>query len=71
MKLKINIRYTMENGNGLIIRSHASDSSPLRYHVVEIIEILGSCQRVSHTTMTPVEIKRALNITDKKRLEVV
>lgn len=71
MKLKVNMRYTMTDGNGLIIRSHSADTSPLRYHIVEIVEICGSYNRFTHTTMTPNEIKDALGIKDKKRLEVV
>lgn len=70
MRIKKNFRYPMTNGNGLIVRSDASQKTPEHYHIVELCEMVGGCERYTHTTMTPAEIKKALGIKDKKRLEV-
>ena len=71
MRIKKNVRYTTADGKrGLIVRSEASTNSPEHFHIVEICEKFGGCERYTHKTMTPNEIKKQLGIKDKKRLEV-
>ena len=68
--LKIGKSYQTENGY-IIPRSKIGGSKTERFAIFEILELKEGGRYIKrHTTLSPVEIKKALGLPKKERLDI-
>lgn len=70
MKIKVNQMYPTSFGH-IVPRSRFNGKMPKPYAIIEVVEMSGGVYTVKHKTMTHAEIRQALNLNQKERVEIV
>lgn len=70
MKIKVNQMYMTSFGH-IVPRSRFGEQKPKPYAIIEVVETQDGIYTVKHKTMTQAEIKQALNIEKKEKVEII